>query len=1039
MAMTIQYGVRGMILTAQGEAFKQENILAEILHGLDQQMERKGDENASLHVPLDEIKVDKTLRFVEEPVENSDREVKRLKCSRIVVVKAKLLAVRYLVRVSWNSKCNFELTWVWEDYLKDKFGNQSIERDRLNGIGFVLDFVEFISFTFGDKEMISVIEAIRIGTVLKFDFLKSTCAYKWLLGIMRPVVQEEVWDSMSWEVRIPLEGDEILQHGVHLKLELELLRKEKLYAKKGRVKLRRVRAMSMNIHEKVFRVSRYWILSSETSKVENVPAEMLRDLDQQMEKRADDAQSEVFKKRERTHRKATWFRSTDGKERRREFVFYGSYLGFIGRKSPVLWAEIGESSLTVPELVLDMTDKVVLIKEKLKAARDRQKSYADNRRKPLEFEVGDRVMLKVSPWKGVIRFGKKGKLAPRYVGPFEILERVGPVAYRLRLPEELSGIKVDKTLRFVEEPVENSDREVKRLKCSRMVVVKVHLGSKRVNQVTVNVNANTNNGNGNGGNGGNGNNGCTYKSFMSCNPKEYDGKGGAVVLTRWIERMETVIDNSGCAENQKVRYVASSLVNKALIGEYSSPRQEVEKLAQCYAGYYDEVVSNGTLTKGSEKRKSVDEPAKVGGSGRDVKKAKEGTNFMAAAPLREGPGHFARDYRSPAIPATPVNSVDPRPNQRACYKCGNPNHLRNRGGGNQVRGRAYNASMHAAEAAKDSSVVTEENPGYVIEIADGKKVKVDRIIRGCKLELGSSIFNIDLIPLGHGSFKFVEVFPDDLKGLPPQRQVEFRIELIPRATPVAKSPYCLVPSEMQELSEQLKELQDKNEGGSQGSSKINVGVVDKGEVGWMVYFAMLADCIKGFKDEVGYEYDLSSPNGWSNIRCAPFEALYGRKCRSLVLWAEIGESSLIGPELSLKLEDWVMLKVCLGKCNSLWEMGMFAPRYVGPFEILERVGHVAYRLRLPKELSRVHDTFHVSNLKKCLADASLHVPLDEIKVDKTLRFVEEPVEIMDREIKSLKRSRILLVKVRWNSKHGPEFTWEREDYMKSKYPQLFVE
>ncbi|GKD14365.1 hypothetical protein Tco_1198772 [Tanacetum coccineum] len=99
----------------------------------------------------------------------------------------------------------------------------------------------------------------------------------------------------------------------------------------------------------------------------------------------------------------------------------------------------------------------------------------------------------------------------------------------------------------------------------------------------------------------------------------------------------------------------------------------------------------------------------------------------------------------------------------------------------------------------------------------------------------------------------------------------------------------------------------------------------------------------------------------------------------------------------------------------------------------------AYRLRLPEELSGVHDTFHVSNLKKCLADASLHVPLDEIKVDKTLRFVEEPVEIMDREVKSLKRSKIVLVKVRWNSKRGPEFTWEREDYMKSKYPQLFVE
>ncbi|GKD91772.1 reverse transcriptase domain-containing protein, partial [Tanacetum coccineum] len=113
-----------------------------------------------------------------------------------------------------------------------------------------------------------------------------------------------------------------------------------------------------------------------------------------------------------------------------------------GRKcrSPILWVEIGESWLIGPELVQDTTDKVVLTKERLKAARDRQKSYADNRRKPLEFEVGDQVLLKVLPWKGVVRFGTKGKLAPRYVGPFEILERIGPVAYRLRLPQELSSV-----------------------------------------------------------------------------------------------------------------------------------------------------------------------------------------------------------------------------------------------------------------------------------------------------------------------------------------------------------------------------------------------------------------------------------------------------------------------------------------------------------------------------------------------------------------------------------------------------------------------
>ncbi|GKD21540.1 hypothetical protein Tco_1223243 [Tanacetum coccineum] len=167
-------------------------------------------------------------------------------------------------------------------------------------------------------------------------------------------------------------------------------------------------------------------------------------------------------------------------------------------------AKIRESRLIGPELVQETTDNVVQIKERLKAARDRQKSYADNRRKPLEFNVGDQVLLKVSPWKGVVCFGKNGKLALRYVGPFEIIERVGPIAYRLRLPQELSSvhdtfhvsnlkkclananlhvtlkeIKVDKTLCFVEEPVEFMDQEVKRSKHSRTLIVKVCWNSKR--------------------------------------------------------------------------------------------------------------------------------------------------------------------------------------------------------------------------------------------------------------------------------------------------------------------------------------------------------------------------------------------------------------------------------------------------------------------------------------------------------------------------------------------------------------------------------
>ncbi|GKF76328.1 hypothetical protein Tco_0225772 [Tanacetum coccineum] len=101
------------------------------------------------------------------------------------------------------------------------------------------------------------------------------------------------------------------------------------------------------------------------------------------------------------------------------------------------------------------------------------------------------------------------------------------------------------------------------------------------------------------------------------------------------------------------------------------------------------------------------------------------------------------------------------------------------------------------------------------------------------------------------------------------------------------------------------------------------------------------------------------------------------------------------------------------------------------------VGPVAYMLDLPEELDGVHDTFHVSNFKKCLADSTLQVPLDEIQVDAKLNFVEEPVEILEREFKKLKRSRIAIVKVRWNSERGLEFTWEREDQMKLKYPQMF--
>ncbi|KAK1423220.1 hypothetical protein QVD17_18516 [Tagetes erecta] len=209
----------------------------------------------------------------------------------------------------------------------------------------------------------------------------------------------------------------------------------------------------------------------------------------------------------------------------------------------------------------------------------------------------------------------------------------------------------------------------------------------------------------------------------------------------------------------------------------------------------------------------------------------------------------------------------------------------------------------------------------------------------------------------------------------------------------------------------------------------------------------------------------------TSIQAAPFEALYGRKCRSPICWAEVGDSQLFGPDLvrettekivqirnrmaaardrqksyadlhrqavEFNVGDKVLLKVSPWKgVVRFGKRGKLNPRYVGPFEITKRIGPVAYELNLPESLKNVHNVFHVSNLKKCLSDETLIVPLDELEIDDKLQFIEEPIEIMDREVKTLKHSKIPIVKVKWNSKRGPDFTWEREDQMKQKYPHLF--
>ncbi|GJZ39022.1 putative reverse transcriptase domain-containing protein [Tanacetum coccineum] len=311
MAMTIQSGVKEMILAAQSEAFKQENILAKRLHGLDQQMDRK--EDGSLYF-MDRIWV---------PLVGDVR----------MIILNEAHKSKYFVHPGADK--------MYHD-LRDMYWWPGMKRDI----------------------------AIYVSKCLTCAKVKTK--HQRPSGLLQqPKIPEWKWDKITMDLITMLPKSRSRHDAIWKALGTRL-------------------DLSTAYHPQT---------DGQSERIIQTLKDMLR-------------------------------------------ACCAPFEALYGRKckSPVLWAEIREGSLIEPELVLETTDKVVLIKENFKAARDRQKSYADKRRKPLEFEVGDRVLLKVSPWKGVMSFGKKGKLAPRYVGPFEILERIGIVAYRLRLPEELSSV-----------------------------------------------------------------------------------------------------------------------------------------------------------------------------------------------------------------------------------------------------------------------------------------------------------------------------------------------------------------------------------------------------------------------------------------------------------------------------------------------------------------------------------------------------------------------------------------------------------------------
>ncbi|GJY49600.1 putative reverse transcriptase domain-containing protein [Tanacetum coccineum] len=460
--------------------------------------------------------------------------------------------------------------------------------------------------------------------------------------------------------------------------------------------------------------------------------------------------------------------------------------------------------------------------------------------------------------------------------------------------------------------------------------------------------------------------GCSYKEFLACSPKKYDGKGGVAVLTRRIEKMESVQDISGCSIDQKMKYTAGSFVefcpshemqkletelwNHAIVGAgYAAYTDRFHELARLVpylisGALTDEAVRNGSIKK-VEKRGNMGEPRKDNNGKDDNKRTRTGNAFATTAnpvgrentgawpkcttcnsyhapggPCRtcfncNRPGHLAKDCRVVPRNVNPINVRNPTPARGACHECGSTDHLKpacprlnkaqgprgnrpnqvaanNRGQGrenqgNRARGRAF--MLGAEEARQDPNIVTgtftlnnhfatilfdssadysfvsttfipligiEPNElgfRYEIEIASGHLVEIDKVIKGCKLEIECHVFDIDLIPFGHGIFdvvigmdwlsnhkaeiicheKVVRIpLLDDkvlrVLGERPKEKARLLMsaktrekkqedifvvrdfpELIPGAVPIAKSPYRLAPSELEELSRQLKELQAK--------------------------------------------------------------------------------------------------------------------------------------------------------------------------------------------------------------------------------------
>ncbi|GJY02426.1 putative reverse transcriptase domain-containing protein [Tanacetum coccineum] len=731
----------------------------------------------------------------------------------------------------------------------------------------------------------------------------------------------------------------------------------------------------------------------------------------------------------------------------------------------------------------------------------------------------------------------------------------------------------------------------------------------------------------------------------------------AVELRRWFEKTESVFEINECAEDKKVATMGLETMNQmpwtemkqlmtaefCLIEErFNEPALMCPRMVEPKRVKVDAYIWG--LTDNIKGEVTSSKPADLNENSQKQRNARamviaptEGKLPLCERCFTRHVGqctikchkcgkvrHKVRYYKEKSV-ATGANAQP----VRTCYDCGEQ-------GPNMVTGTFLLNNQYASvlfDSDSDRSFVNTRFSSLLdikpikIEdslrgrVADERIVSTNIVLKGCTLNLVNHIFEIDLMPIeldadspeGYKGLSSIEglylvlrpVFPEDLPGLPPPRQVEFRIDLVLGVAPVTRAPYRLAPSEMRELSVQFYALKKKTLQGlhlkiilellkkerlyakfskcdfwldsvqflghvidrsgvhvdpakieaikswaapmtptevrqflrlasyyrrfiegfyliskpltklTQKDKKYEWGKEEeegfqtlkqklcsapilalpegmedfvvycdaspKGygsvlmqrekviayasrqlkvheenyttydlELGAPFYVKILEVASGSIGDEFGYEYNLPPLNGWSKpkdntnarryvvIKAAPYEALYGQKCRSHVCWSEVGDSQLTDPELirdttekiiqiknrllnarsrqkcyayriakplEFEVGDMVLLKVLAWKGTVCFrKRRKLSPHYIVPLKILARVGPVAYTLELPEELKGIHSTFHVSNLKKYLAEGDIIVLIDEIQLDDKLHMIEEPVEVVNREVKQLKQS-----------------------------------